>query len=158
MKQKENRKNRGHPLKGTSQEKKHRYRKKSLFLSFKGDARYQQSLRCRSFLKFRCQSLLHQSPIRIKVGMMELIHRPFPHQRTRKSSVPCRVQWFFLKSHGYQPPLMWLTAWSVKMLITFIKWAGRSPNQVSWFYQPLVRGNLKGGQLPIFLIFHFTLA
>jgi hypothetical protein len=40
----------GHPLKGTCQEKKHPHRKKSFFLSVKGDTRYQQSLRCHSFL------------------------------------------------------------------------------------------------------------
>jgi predicted metal-dependent RNase len=40
----------GHPLKGTCQEKKHLHRKKESLSSFKGDTRYQPSLRCRSFL------------------------------------------------------------------------------------------------------------
>ena len=54
---------------------------------------YPHHYHCRSFIRFRCQSRLHQSPIRIKVigeAFYPLTLSAF--WRTRKSSVPCRVQ------------------------------------------------------------------
>ena len=62
---------------------------------------------------------------------------PFRSKRTRKSSVPDRAQWFNDKSHGFSPTLKWFTAWAVKRLKT--SWVERIANQISWFYQPLVR-------------------
>jgi len=55
--------------------------------------RYPHHYPCRSFIRFRCQSRLHQSPIGIKVlgeAFYPLTLSAF--WRTRKSSVPCRVQ------------------------------------------------------------------
>src|SRR3990172_1279134 len=75
-------------------------REKSYFVARNGSFlvepfRYPQPYHCRSFIRFRCQSSLHQSPIRIKVigeALYPLTLSAF--WRTRKSSVPCRVQKF----------------------------------------------------------------
>jgi hypothetical protein len=91
-------------------------------------------------------SSLHQSPIRIKVidgrkcpghCLTYFYQDPFRRRRTRKSSVPDRVQWFNDKSRGSKPTLKGLTAWAVKRLKT--SWVKRSTKQILWLFQPQLR-------------------
>jgi hypothetical protein len=80
-------------LKGTVKQKKLSCGEKRTFLV--EPFRYPHPYHCRSFIRFWCQSSLHQSPIGIKVigeALYPLTLSAF--WRTRKSSAPCRVQVF----------------------------------------------------------------
>ncbi len=55
----------------------------------------------------------HHSPIRIKGSPLSR-NSPFRLRRTRKPSVPCRVQVFWYRFDGFSPTLWWLTTWSAK--------------------------------------------
>jgi len=65
---------------------------------------------------------------------------PFRLKRTRKSSVPCRVQMVFHRSYGFEPTPWWLTTWAVKMLTTpYCGWNGL-PISPQWLlFQPQPR-------------------
>jgi len=83
----------GHPLKGPCQEKRLPLRKKWFFLQGL-PVEWTAPSPLPQFLSIQwCQPSLHQSPIRMKVwGRSPVPLDPFRMMRTRKSSVPCRVQ------------------------------------------------------------------
>ena len=109
---------------------------------------------CRIFFGWRCLSLLHHAPIRIKVirddhpagekeqglgDIQDLKRRPcsFEPDPLSASADPENLRYHAVSKerrdrfHGFNPALLWLTAWTIKMLQR-IREVGRRANQGGW--------------------------
>ena len=140
---------RGHPFKGLLSSPKAPHYVKGNFSRLFLVADYLHH--CRTFIKFRCQSSLHQSPIRIKV-MPTILLDPSPSNRGQKifGSMSCpyvlfQILWF-LTSPSVAHAMGSKDVWQL-----YVIRVGRVSNQALWFYQPRTRFTVPAGSLHEYL-------
>jgi hypothetical protein len=102
---------------------------------------HQHRYHCRYFYLFRCQPLLHQSPIRIKavVEVVDVSTAPSAFRGPEKLRFQAVSNWLFQVLWLLTSPLVAHGVGSKDVDNCYKLLGGAAANQASWFYQPLCR-------------------